>query len=232
MMKALIGAGIIILLTLLITPWLQKNLPSAWNPFTPLNVTDAPGWITRYKLKRLQNDPEACMAALQRAKEGGYIRFSRVRPVEGNCPLADPVRVQGFGDVRLSASFLASCSLALSTTMFITAAKPLAAAQLGSPLTRVDHVGSYACRNIYHRATGRLSEHATAEALDVAGFRLQDGRQITVQKTWGQQRPEAIWLRQVFQQSCAWYGNSLGPDYNRAHASHFHLGMRGFGVCR
>ncbi len=232
MMKALIGAGIIFLLALLIMPWWQKTLPPAWNPFTPLTVTDAPGWMTRYKLKRLQHDPEACMAALQRAKEGGYIRFSLARPVEGNCPLAAPVRVQGFSDVRLSSSFLASCSLALSTTMFVTAAKSLAAVQLGSPLVRIDHVGSYACRNIYHRATGRLSEHATAEALDVAGFRLQDGREIAIQKVWGQPRPEAYWLRQIFQQSCFWYGNALGPDYNRAHAAHFHLGMRGFGVCR
>ncbi|WP_188186207.1 extensin family protein, partial [Salmonella enterica] len=24
----------------------------------------------------------------------------------------------------------------------------------------------------------------------------------------------------------------LGPDYNAAHANHFHLGMRGYGVCR
>ncbi|WP_380181551.1 extensin family protein [Kalamiella sp. sgz302252] len=231
-MKVLIGLGGMLLLALLIAPWLQKTLPSAWNPFAPLNVTDAPGWITRYKLKRLQADPDACMAALQRAREGGYIRFSRVGSVEGNCPLAGPVRVQGFGEVSLSSSFLASCPLALSTTLFIAQdAKPLAAAELGSPLVRVDHVGSYACRNIYHRAKGRLSEHATADALDVTGFRLKDGRQITVQKAW-QQRPESHWLRQVFQRSCAWYGNSLGPDYNRAHATHFHLGMRGFGVCR
>lgn len=232
-MKGLTGLAIILLLALLLVPWLQKTLPPALNPFTPLNVTDEPSWITRYKLKRLQADPDACMAALQRAREGGYIRFSRVERVEGNCPLSHPVRVQGFGDVRLSSSFLASCSLALATTLFVTQdAKPLAAAELGSPLVRLDHVGSYACRNIYHRATGRLSEHATAEALDVTGFRLRDGRVITVQQAWRQTHPESLWLRQTFQRSCAWYGNSLGPDYNSAHASHFHLGMRGFGVCR
>lgn len=232
-MKGLITLGALLLIVLLVTPWLEKNLPPAWNPFTPLNVTDTPGLITRYKLKRLRTDPQACMEVLQRARQSGYIRFSRAQPVKGNCPLSDPVRVQGFGDVSLSASFLASCPLALATTMFMTqAVRPLAAAELGSPLVRLDHVGSYACRNIYHRTQGRLSEHATADALDIAGFRLKNGRQMTILKTWPQKQGESVWLKHIFQQSCAYYGNSLGPDYNRAHAGHFHLGMQGFGICR
>ncbi|MEC8937804.1 MAG: extensin family protein, partial [Pseudomonadota bacterium] len=28
------------------------------------------------------------------------------------------------------------------------------------------------------------------------------------------------------------FGNVLGPEYNAAHADHFHLGMRGFRLCR
>ena len=40
--------------------------------------------------------------------------------------------------------------------------------------------GSFACRNIYHRQQARRSEHATADALDVSGFRLADGRRVSV----------------------------------------------------
>ena len=231
-MKGLIAVGAIILLVLLVTPWLEKNLPAEWNPFTPLNVTDAPTIVTRYKLKRLQGDAAGCLAVLQRAQKAGYVRFSQPPPVSGSCPIPAPIRVQSFGDVRLSSGFLASCSLALSTTMFVTqVVKPLAAAELGSPLARIDHLGSYACRNIYHRAQGRLSEHATADALDIAGFRLQNGRQINVLQEWPRKQLQSHWLQAVFQQSCDYYGNSLGPDYNSAHANHFHLGMRGFNVC-
>ncbi|WP_147196760.1 extensin family protein [Pantoea sp. MBD-2R] len=231
-MKGLIAVGVVILLVLLVTPFLEKNLPSEWNPFTPLRVTDAPTVVTRYKLKRLQGDTAGCIAILQNAREAGYIRFSQPPPVSGACPIAVPIRVQSFGDVRLSASFLASCSLALSTTMFVTqVAKPLAAAELGSSLAQIDHLGSYACRNIYHRAQGRLSEHATADALDIAGFRLQNGRRISVLQDWPRQQPQSHWLQAVFQQSCDYYGNALGPGYNSAHANHFHLGMRGFNLC-
>ncbi|MGB9098717.1 extensin family protein [Erwinia sp.] len=231
-MKALLIVAGILLLLVAITPWFEQHLPSAWNPFTPLEMTDSPGFITRYKLKRLAGDPQACLAVLQRAQQQGYLRFSQPAPTSGTCPLPDPIRVQSFGDVRLSSSFLASCSLAVSTTMFVTQkAKPLAAAELGSPLARIDHLGSYACRNIYHRAEGRLSEHATAEALDLSGFRLANGQQISVLKEWPRQGSGSQWLHQIFQQSCQFYGNSIGPDYNAAHANHFHLGMRGRGYC-
>lgn len=55
-------------------------------------------------------------------------------------------------------------------------------------LTRIEHLGSYACRNIYHRPDARRSEHASAEALDVSGFQLSDGRKITVLRGWGVRR--------------------------------------------
>jgi hypothetical protein len=232
-MKGLLALSGVILLLLAVAPWFAKHLPSEWNPFTPLRVTDAPTFITRYKIKRLADNPAGCLAVLHSAQQEGYIRFTQPAATSGTCPLPAPVRVQSFGEVRLSSSFLASCSLALSSTMFITqAAKPLAAAELGSPLVRIDHLGSYACRHIYHRAQGRLSEHATADALDIAGFRLANGKQIGVMKAWPRQGADSFWLHQVFQKSCDYYGNSLGPDYNAAHANHFHLGMRGFGVCR
>ncbi|MDU4665108.1 MAG: extensin family protein, partial [Enterobacter hormaechei] len=40
------------------------------------------------------------------------------------------------------------------------------------------------------------------------------------------------WLQALLSASCGYYGNGLGPDYNAAHANHFHLGMRGYGLCR
>ncbi|HAG01764.1 MAG TPA: hypothetical protein DCG59_00550, partial [Leclercia adecarboxylata] len=39
------------------------------------------------------------------------------------------------------------------------------------------------------------------------------------------------WVRAMLDASCGYFGNALGPDYNAAHANHFHLGMRGFGYC-
>ncbi|MGX6475351.1 extensin family protein [Klebsiella grimontii] len=128
-------------------------------------------------------------------------------------------------------NFLASCPLALSSALYLQQqAKPLTRRMLGQELRQVDHFGSYACRNIYHRQNARRSEHATAEALDISGFRLADGRRISVLKGWpdAQYHP---WLQALLTGGCGYYGNALGPDYNAAHANHFHLGMRGQGFC-
>jgi len=224
---------LIILIGLAGFPWLQRHLPAHWNPFTPLSVTDPSGPITRYKLQRLRDDPAACLAVLQRARDAGWVSFTQPPAIKGACPLEMPIRVQRFANVALSSSFLVSCPLAVSSTMFVIQANKMATeSTLHSPLARIEHVGSYACRNIYHRAQGRLSEHASANAWDVTAFRLENGKRISVSRDWQPTGNASSLLHQWFNASCAWFGNSLGPDYNAAHATHFHLGMHGYGLCR
>nr|WP_226840280.1 MULTISPECIES: extensin family protein [Enterobacter] len=205
-------------------------LPSYYNPFTPLNLDDPPGRITQYKLRHLT--PEACASLLAQANQKNLIRTQAVADSGGECPLNNVVRVRDFGPVSLNGSFLASCPLALSSALFVSQqARPLTKRFTGSELTRIEHLGSFACRNIYHRPDARRSEHATAEALDIAAFRLANGERVTVLNGWKSAKTQP-WLKALLAASCGYYGNGLGPEYNAAHASHFHLGMRGFGLCR
>lgn len=205
-------------------------LPSHYNPFTPLTLDDPPGKITQFKLRRLT--PEACESLLTEANQRALIRTQPVADSAGACPLSNVVRVSNFGPVSLNSSFLASCPLALSSALFVSQqARPLTKSWMGSELTRIDHLGSYACRNIYGRPDARRSEHATAEALDISAFRLANGERITILRGWPSARTQP-WLQALLAASCGYYGNGLGPEYNAAHANHFHLGMRGFGLCR
>lgn len=213
--------------------WLYDYLPSQYNPFAPLSPTDPPTLVTRYKLRELATKPEACMAVLNQAQQLNMIAFRQAPDVRGNCTVTNPVRVTRFGEVALSSSFLASCPLALSSAMYVQQrAVPAAQTVAGSALKRIDHLGSFACRNIYNRPGARLSEHATADALDISGFRLANGERLSVVRDWDNAGQKGTLLRQLFSDSCAFYGNALGPEYNAAHADHFHLGMRGFGICR
>lgn len=225
------GKSLIVLCILLGLVYVgYRHLPSYYNPFAPLQLSDPPGWITQFKLRRLS--PEYCATLLAQANQQRLISSVAVADSQGECPLRNVVRVKNFGSVKLSSSFLASCPLALSSALFVKQqAQPLAERFMGSTITRIDHYGSYACRNIYHRQNARRSEHASAEALDISGFRLANGRQVTVLKGWRQPQTQP-WLRAMLSASCGYYGNGLGPEYNAAHANHFHLGMRGFGLCR
>jgi len=205
-------------------------LPPDYNPFIPLTLDDPPGRITQFKLRRLT--PEACTSLLSQANQRDLIRTQPVADSGGECPLSNVVRVRSFGPVSLNGSFLASCPLALSSALFISQqARPLTKRYMGSDLARIDHLGSFACRNIYHRPDARRSEHATAEALDIAAFRLTNGERVTVLNGWKAANTQP-WLKAMLTASCGYYGNGLGPEYNAAHANHFHLGMHGFGLCR
>jgi len=205
-------------------------LPAEWNPWAPLDVRASPNLLTRYKLGRLQEDPALCDEVLKTS--GLRVSHQADTPADAACPLRNTLRVQG-ADVALSSSFLASCPLAVAFALFERhSLQPAAQAVFGQSVTRVDHLGSFACRNMYNRAEGRLSQHASANALDIAGFRLADGRSISVLKDWSRDGDSARFLRQVRDDACDDFNVVLSPDYNAAHRNHFHLDMGRWWVCR
>ncbi len=102
---------------------------------------------------------------------------------------------------------------------------------LGSPLARIETMGSYACRNV--AGSTRRSAHSRAEAIDVSGFVLENGRRISLIDDWdGGTAAEREFLRVVHSSACKRFGTVLGPEYNRAHADHFHLEGTGSSFCR
>ncbi len=205
-------------------------LPDDWNPWAPLDVRASPNLLTRFKLGRLQDDPALCDHVLKTS--GLRVSHQADTPANSACPLRNVLRVQG-ADVGLSSSFLASCPLAVAFALFERhSLQPAAQEVFGQAVTRVEHLGSFACRNIYNRAEGQLSQHASANALDIAGFRLADGRTISVLKDWPGQGDSARFLRQVRDGACDDFNGVLSPDYNAAHRNHFHLDMGRWWVCR
>jgi hypothetical protein len=207
--------------------WLE--VPPQWDPWAPLDVKAAPNWLTGYKLMRLRSDPQLCAQALSSSD----LRVTRQSDSpDAKCPLIGALRVQG-GEVALSSSFLASCPLAVAYAMFeYHTLQPAAQAVYGEKVVRLDHLGSFACRNIYNRESGALSRHASADALDIAGFRLADGRSISVLKDWPKQNQHAQFLRQVRDGACEAFSVVLSPDYNAAHRNHFHVDVGRWSVCR
>lgn len=102
---------------------------------------------------------------------------------------------------------------------------------LGSPVVRIETMGSYACRNV--AGSERRSAHARAEAIDVSAFVLADGRRIVLKRDWnGGDAATREFLRVVHQSACKRFGTVLGPQYNAAHEDHFHLEGTGAKFCR
>ena len=102
---------------------------------------------------------------------------------------------------------------------------------LGSGLARIETMGSYSCRNV--AGTSRLSAHATANAVDIGGFVLTDGRRISILGDWSSESPQVrAFLRTVRDSGCKRFNTVLSPDYNAAHRNHLHLEDDRAGFCR
>jgi hypothetical protein len=115
------------------------------------------------------------------------------------------------------------------------AVAPAAYQILGSELARIDSMGSYSCRNVVGsvRNASRRSGHAIANAIDVGGFVLKDGRRITVLNDWNSADPQVRQFLQTIRASaCKRFGTVLSPDYNAAHHNHLHLEDDRAAFCR
>ena len=219
----LLGAALLVALW---RGWLE--VAPRYNPWAPLDVRETPNLLTPFKLWRLGDDRELCDLAL--ATSG--LRFTRLAdsaPHPG-CPVENAVRIQG-ANVGLSSSFMATCPLAVSFALFERhGLQPAAQAVFGQPVSRVEHVGSFACRSI--AGSQRPSQHSYANALDKVGFRLRDGQHISVLRDWPGQGDNARFLRLVQEAACDSFNVTLGPEYNAAHRDHFHVDMGMWRMCR
>jgi hypothetical protein len=222
-LSLLLGAALLVALW---RGWLE--VAPRFNPWAPLDVRETPNLLTPFKLWRLGDDRELCDLAL--ATSG--LRFTRLAdsaPHPG-CPVENAVRIQG-ANVGLSSSFMATCPLAVSFALFERhGLQPAAQAVFGQPVTRVEHVGSFACRSI--AGSQRPSQHSYANALDMVGFRLRDGQHISVLRDWPAQGDKARFLRLVQEAACDSFNVTLGPEYNAAHRDHFHVDMGMWRMCR
>jgi hypothetical protein len=210
--------------------WLQpgsKVIPPQWNVFDPLVVTDPVTPLTSWKLDWAASDPELCMTVLEPI---GLVTPMQDLKVSKDCGITGRLQLSGVGLSNLS-GLETSCATALRLAMWEHhGIQPAARDILGQDVRRIRHMGSYNCRSI--QGSSRWSTHATADAIDIAGFDLVDGSRITLLSDWTGQFAKAEFLWAVRNSSCDWFETTLGPDYNAAHANHFHLQNKGWGTCR
>jgi len=210
-------------------PDLQRAFPSLFEAWNPLDLRAVPDRYTRLKLARMQGQPLACLDALSRAR--GAFRPLPDRDFGAGCAQRNAVSVRRL-DARVE-PFVLSCRAAVALALWEThVVQPAARRHFGAGVARIEHYGSYACRNVYGRSEGARSRHATADAVDVAGFVLDDGRRVRVAADWHGDQAPARFLREAHAGACRWFDGALGPDYNAAHADHFHLDRGGWRACR
>lgn len=208
-------------------------------PWTELDLAQPIGAFTGRKLAGLAGEGAQCRALLRRAG----INYAALAPRQAGaqCGYRDAVRFRPGGAlaVRYAPPNLGTaCPVAAALALWEWhVVQPAALEHFGSQVARIDHYGSFSCRRLYGRSEGAWSEHANANAVDIAGFALRDGTRISVLNDWNENGPRAAFLREVRDGGCRLFATVLSPDYNAAHRDHFHFdqadrGAMGWRACR
>ncbi len=234
---AVMIAGLVLAAVFAVYAWMKSRPQDL--PWTPLDLSQPVGMFTGRKLTGLTQDFAECRRLLEQAG----VRYTALAPVDAgpSCGDRDGVRFASGGARTIAfspADLGVSCPVAAALAMWEwNVVQPAAQKHFGAKVRRIDHLGSYNCRRLYGRDTGDYSEHATADAVDVAGFRLSDGTRVSVLGDWKDEGAKGAFLREVRDGACDLYATVLSPDYNAAHADHFHLdqaerGAGGWRACR
>ena len=205
-------------------------------PWTQLQLDKPIGMFTGQKLAALSGDYAFCQNLLDRAG----VAFSPLPPVgDGECRRDENIRLLEpiAGNISFTPSGLApSCPVAAALEIWENQiVQPAALEHFGQRVSTIRHLGTYNCRQI--AGSNRWSEHATGNAIDIAAFTLESGQIVSLRRDWVGTDPEAEFLRAIRDGSCDLFATVLSPDYNAAHADHFHLdqaerGQLGYSLCR
>lgn len=118
---------------------------------------------------------------------------------QDRCGTAAPVSLKRLGpaagSVELNPPAVLNCPMVAKLHAWIEKTlQPAARETFGAGVVRLNSTSGYVCRgrNGDIMASGKLSEHAVANAIDIQSFTLTDGRIIDVGKHWGPTRRDNV----------------------------------------
>jgi hypothetical protein len=166
-------------------------------------------------------DVGACLKRLQRLG----VEFTRLPPMAPGqaCHVAAPLDVTSLGSgVALTPQAILNCRTAEGLALWVRdSLVPASKKYLGAVPNKIVHDSAYVCRARNNAPGGKLSEHATANAVDIASIGFADRPPVAVGR--GAAASEKIFEMAIRRESCAFFTTVLGPGSNAAHATHFHF---------
>ena len=218
--------SIIIIFSLLINSTLARSDTAKTIP-VPID-RPAHEALTNKPIEAKTNTLNNCLIALQSL--GHAIAVTPPPAKDPECIVENPVSVISIstqsGSIDLPADMLNKCTFALEFTRWIAdVANPLAKQHLGSQITKVHSGNGFTCRRRNNLPTGKLSEHAYGNAIDLLGFSLADKSTISIKAPAMMNKTKARFFAALRKTACGYFTTVLGPGTNAAHATHLHLDL-------
>lgn len=180
---------------------------------------------------------EAADSCMDRLRKAGFVLEPAEPPKAENglCRIEAPVRliavpVPSRPDARVALKDrpILACAFAENFGQWLgQLAAPAMAGYLETELAAVRTGPGFECRNRNRAEEGKLSAHATGQAIDVSGFELADGTQLAVKPSGDERRDGAI--ASLRKAACGWFTTILGPGSDPSHADHLHVDVQRHG---
>jgi hypothetical protein len=131
------------------------------------------------------------------------------------CGVPDPVRVTAVSGVRLSQPATIDCDTARALKTWVD--KGLQPAFGRREVVELKIAAHYICRPRNNKRGAKISEHGRGKAIDIAGFVLSDGTQLSILRDYNRT------IRKAHKAACGIFGTTLGPGSDGYHEDHLHF---------
>ncbi len=186
--------------------------------------------------------PASCREALA-GIDIGYKPLPSIGSDSG-CGIAAPIEVSSVAGLTLKPPAVINCAAARAMSDWITSSvQPAARKRLKTTVTEIHVAASYVCRRRNNASSGKLSEHAKGNAIDMSGFAFAKSDAVAVGGGWGDGLLATIglskggsFLDDIRQGACSHFTTVLGPGSDRYHGDHFHVDVivrrGGYRICK
>jgi hypothetical protein len=124
------------------------------------------------------------------------------------------------------------CRLAIELGKWIRQDLAAGVLPLGARLSEIENDGSYECRSRNNVAHAPISEHGSANAIDMRSFKLTDGKRYEFTDA---RVSEAV-RKSIKASACARFTTVLGPGSDGYHEQHIHVDLKersnGYRICQ
>ena len=187
------------------------------------------GWFERAERPIWRTQAENLCLSRGLVKPSAYVAPQPEIDGPGICGMTHPFKVSALADgtVSVDKALTIDCSMIPALEGWLAdVVQPYAQARFGSPVVGLEAFGAYSCRGVDNVPGAQLSEHAFGNAVDLAGFKLADGREISIVPDWKRtDSQESAFLHEIHAGACQHFTTVLGPGADVFHYNHFHLDL-------
>lgn len=174
-----------------------------------------------------KEDPALLAACVAELNDMG-VEFSEEKSMDdgGGCGIDRPLVVKSLGaGVMLSPIGTMRCQAAVNLARWArdVVTPMLAKAQPAETLAEVNQASTYVCRKRNGAETGKISEHAHGNAIDIAGFTFKSGKTFTIAPREEDSTLNGAFQRSIASAACLYFSTVLDPGSDKAHETHLHL---------